>query len=363
MAKKTSGRKKPAEGSALKKLIPVLIILLAAGAIFGVRFIKPPKPPVEFHEGIGYATWSKSAYLLPESDESIAELASLGGNWMSVLVTWYQSTCWSGDIHMGEETPSDEAVIHAIREAHKKGLKVMLKPHLDIIDTSDGSWRGEIGCLKDPDWEKWFREYTEFLLHYIKIANQEKVEMFCVGTELSTSATVKGYMWSDMIKKLRGRYFGLMTYAAHWDRYMDIRFWDQLDFIGINAYFPLSKKMKPTYSELMEGWVPWVEEMEAFQKSIGKPVIFPEAGCTSADGAAIRPWEHVARGEVNIKLQADYYQAIVDTFWQKEWFYGLYWWYWGTNVHMGGKYNRGFTPQNKPALDIIKEWYSKPLPR
>ena len=364
MAKKTSKTTSSQNGGgALKKLIPALILLLVAGTLFGVMTRKPPKPPLEFQQGVGYATWSHTGYATKASNESIEKLVELDGNWMSVLVTWYQSTCWSGDIHRGDRTPSDKALIQAIRRAHDLGLKVMLKPHLDIIDQSDGSWRGEIACAREPDWEKWFREYTKYMMHYIKIANREKVEMFCVGTELSTTATVKGYMWSDMIKKLRSKYFGLMTYAAHWDRYMDIRFWGDLDFIGINAYFPLTKKMEPTYDELLAGWVQWVNEMEVFQKSQDKLVIFPEAGCTSADGAAIRPWEHVARGEVNTKLQADFYTALLNTFWGKEWFYGLYWWYWGTNPKMGGKYNRGFTPQNKLAEVVIDKWYSKPLPR
>jgi len=99
--------------------------------------------------------------------------------------------------------------------------------------------------------------------------------------------------------------------------------------------------------------------MPIFQKQAQKPIIFPEIGCCSADGAAIRPWEHFPRSEVNINLQADYYRVLLETFWDKEWFYGLYWWSWGTNVRMGGKWNRSFTPQNKPAEDVVREWYSK----
>ncbi|NQT33203.1 MAG: hypothetical protein HQ594_06000, partial [Candidatus Omnitrophica bacterium] len=226
-----------------------------------------------------------------------------------------------------------------------------------------GSWRGEIASGDEAGWEEWFEKYTNYILHYTEIAKNEKVEMICIGTELSVSATIKGYLWKDLIKKVRNKYPGLLTYAAHWDRYMDIRFWDDLDYIGINAYFPLTEKMVPTYEELKEGWNKWVIEIEEFQKGVGKPVIFPEIGCNSADGAAIRPWEHVARTEVNLTLQENYYKALLDIFWDKEWFYGLYWWYWGTNVNMGGRYNRSFTPQNKPAEEVIKDWYAKPASR
>jgi len=343
--------------------IIIVIALVAAAAIFGAKYFMQPRYEIEFQKGIGYVTWSMEGYINPESDESLAQVKELGAGWVSILVTWYQTNCWSNDIHRTNRTPSDESIIHAIRKAHELGLKVMLKPHLDLLDTSDGSWRGEIGCLKEAGWEDWFRQYEEYIMYYVNIAKKERVEMICIGTELSTTATSKGYLWRGLIKKIRSKYPGLLTYAAHWDRYLDIRFWDLLDYVGINAYFPLTQEMDPSYMELKEAWDKWLDEIEAFQVEVGKPIIFPEAGCNSADGAAIRPWEHAPRKEVNLRLQKDFYKALVETFWEKEWFYGLYWWYWGTNVNMGGKHNRGFTPQNKPAEQVIKEWYSKSAKR
>ncbi len=344
------------------------VVIIAAVIIVGPQFLKKTgggggRSVLEFQKGMGYCTWSKDSYANEASDQALAEVKEIGANYVSILVTWYQTNCWSGDIQKKVNTPSDEALIHAIKRAHEVGMKVMLKPHLDLIDTSDGSWRGEIGCLREADWDAWFKKYTDYIMYYAKLAEQENVEAFCVGTELSTSATVKGYMWRELIKNVRGVYSGDLTYAAHWDRYLDIRFWDLLDYVGINAYFPLSEEMAPSYQELKEAWGKWLGEIENFQTRIGKPIIFPEAGCNSADGAAIRPWEHAPRREVNLKLQEDYYSALLETFWDKEWFYGLYWWYWGTNPNMGGEYNRNFTPQNKPVEEIIKKWYGKPVRR
>ncbi|MFC1644005.1 hypothetical protein ACFL5C_01605 [Candidatus Omnitrophota bacterium] len=361
MIKKSA--KSGTKGKRWGKLVPLVAVLVVVAVIFGVRILKQQREVIEFQKGVGYATWSKEGYGTPASNESLERVRQLDANWVSILVTWYQTTPWSGDIHRTNITPSDESVVHAIKEAHRLGMKVMLKLHLDLLDKSDGSWRGEIGATNEADWDKWFRQYTDYILYYAKLAKKEKVEIICIGTELSTVATVKGYLWRDLIKKVRSNYPGFLTYAAHWDRYLDIRFWDLLDYVGINAYFPLTEEMVPTYEQLLEEWKRWVPEIEEFQKGIGKPIIFPEIGCSSADGAAIRPWEHVPRTEVNPKLQEDYYRALLSTFWDKEWFYGLYWWYWGTDARMGGKYNRGFTPQNKPAEQVIKRWYSKPSPR
>lgn len=343
----------------IKKIIPIIVILLIVAAIVGVRLMKQPSVPLEFQKGIGYVTWSQDGYLNPQACKSLEKIKGINSNWISVLVTWYQTTPWSGDIRKTDKTPSDESVIQAINTAHKLGLKVMFKLHLDLLDKSDGSWRGEIGATDEAAWEEWFEKYTDFVMYYTKMANEQNVEMICVGTELSTSAAVKGYMWRDLIGTVRKNYSGALTYAAHWDRYPDIRFWDVLDYVGINAYFPLTEKMVPTLEELKENWVKWVEEIEEFQSRVNKPIIFPEIGCSSADGAAIRPWEHVPRTEVNLRLQNDYYRALLEVFWEKEWFYGLYWWYWGTNPNMGGVYNRGFTPQNKPTEETIKKWFSK----
>jgi hypothetical protein len=361
MAKKSKKTvKKPRIG--LLKFV-VIVIAVAVAGVLAMKAMKPAEGVVPFQKGFGYATWSFDGYQSEFSDESLLAIKDTGTEWVSILVTWYQNTCWSGDIHPTSKTPTDESIVHVIRKVHSLGMKVMLKPHLDILDESDGSWRGEIGCLRESDWDNWFEDYTNFVMHYVDIAAKEKVEIFCVGTELSTAATAKGYMWESLIGKVRSRYSGLLTYAAHWDRYQDIRFWDKLDMVGINAYFPLTKKMAPSYEELVDALKERVEEIDDFQELVDKPIILPEIGCASADGAAIRPWEHVQRSEVNLTLQQDYYRAIMETFWPKQWFYGLYWWYWGTNVKMGGEYNRGFTPQNKPAQETVKVWYSKSNPR
>ncbi|HPS20523.1 MAG TPA: hypothetical protein PKY78_06015 [Candidatus Omnitrophota bacterium] len=362
MAKKKI-TEKPAnnKGPVIGILVAVLLVGIVGFVFF--RFMNPPKPQLEFQKGMAYCTWSAEGYATADSFESLNMLKKTGTNWVAVLVTWYQQDCLSQEIKPLGISPSDDSIVKAIRKAHEMGYKVMLKPHVDIIDKSDGSWRGDIGCVGDEDWVKWFQSYTDYIMHYVDIAQKEKVEIFCVGTELTNAATTKGYMWRDLIKKIRTKYSGLLTYASHWDTYMDVRFWDMLDYVGINAYFPLSEKMDPTYEEMSAGWDKWMTEMEEFQKQVQKPIIFPEIGCNSCDGAAMRPWEHDPRKELNLRLQADYYKVLMDRFFNKEWFYGAYWWYWATNPNSGGEYNRSFTPQGKPAEKVVTEYYFKPITR
>jgi hypothetical protein len=106
-----------------------------------------------------------------------------------------------------------------------------------------------------------------------------------------------------------------------------------------------------------------VKELEEFQAKVNKPIIFPEVGYCSADWTAKTPWEEIAGGNVNMELQADCYSALLETFWDKPYFFGVYWWKWGTDVRFGGKGNRGFNPQNKAAQDVVRAWYAKPSPK
>lgn len=320
----------------------------------------------EFQKGMCYVTWRSGKYSTPESDASLKELAKTGTKWVAILTTWYQERCSTTKIFPDENTPTDSSIIHAIKAAHHLGMKVMIKPHLDLIDLSEGSWRGEIACIRESDWKTWFESYRNFILHYAKIAEENKVEMLCIGTELTSVATLRGDMWNDtVIKPVRDVYKGPLTYAANWNvEYSIVPFWHALDYIGIDAYFPLSEKAIPTLEEIKKGWEEWVMEIEKFQKKINKPIIFTEVGYCSADGTTKTPWEEIADGgKVNLKLQADCYQALFETFWDRKWFYGVYWWRWGADVRFGGPNNKGFSPQKKRAQDVVERWYKKATPK
>ncbi len=343
-----------------KNLILVLIITvlcLSGGCA-------PAKPQLEFQKGMCYVTWSKNQYASAASDESLAELANTGTEWVAVVVTWYQESCQATKIFPSAKAPSDDSVRHAIETIHSLGMKVMLKPHLDLIDISGGSWRGEIACAPE-EWVDWFENYRNFILHYAKMAAEEKVELFCIGTELTSVATIKENMWKEyVIRPVKEIYKGKLTYAANWnEEFNQIKFWDELDYVGIDAYFPLSGEERPSLAELKSGWQKWVAEIEEFQKRVNKPIIFPEIGYCSAKGAAKSPWEEGGRGELDIELQADCYEAMFEAFWDKEWFYGVYWWRWGADVRFGGPSNKSFSLQNKPALDVLKKWYGKEVPK
>ena len=277
--------------------------------------------------------------------------------YLSICVTRYQEKYDSTKIWSTDKTPSDRSLGHAIKMAQKLGLKVMLKPHLDLIDKFDGTyWRADIGFSKEKDWEKWFKEYEKFIIHYARIAKKLKVEILCVGTELAFT-TQRVDQWREIISEVRKVYPGKIVYAANWDNFKNIEFWDDLDYIGIDAYFPLTYSPSPSMDELRKGWEKWKYEIESWQGRMNRPVIFTEIGYASTAHAPYSPWKGGSGGNADPDIQAKCYAAFFETIWNEPWMAGVYWWKWDTNVRAGGKYNRQFTPQNKPAQEIIEANY------
>jgi len=316
---------------------------------------------IPFQKGMCYATWSNTGFLSPKSDESLASMSDTGVNCVQIVPTWYQKTYDSTIMtKKANRSPTDKSIIHAIRQAHSTGMAVMLKPHIDLI-ANDGNYRADIGFSSEEDWEKWCKNYINFITQYAKMAQRENVEYFCVGTELSYAST-RTAMWKErIIPAVKKHFEGKITYAANWDNYKNIDFWDELDFAGIDAYFPLCTNDNPTVRELKGAWKKWVDEIEAWQDNNNMPVAFTEVGYCSSDDAAKRPWEEAFSGLPNLKLQANCYEALIQTFSDKTWFCGVYWWKWNTYAGSGGKNHKRFTPQNKPAMNLVKVWYNQSL--
>lgn len=338
--------------SAISMILAISILPLQGETLSESRY------PV-FQKGICYASWTRDSYASKRSDESLETISDVGANAVQVVATWYQNDFNDHEIRrIKERSPSDKSIRHAIRKAHEYGMSVMLKPHIDLINQED-SFRADIGFGSEKDWHKWFSNYKKFIVHYARIAEREDVEFLCVGTELSYASTKVDYWREMIIPSVRKVYSGYITYAANWDNYQHVEFWDDVDFAGIDAYFPLSKKKDPTVDDLKEGWKTWVYEMEKWHERIGKPVVFTECGYCSADTAAKRPWEVAYSGRPNLRIQADCYRALFETFCGKSWFRGLYLWKWSTYAGSGGRHHKRFTPQNKPALVYVKIWYSR----
>ena len=252
-----------------------------------------------------------------------------------------------------------DSIEHAIEEAHRLGLKVLLKPMVDTYEVEETQgyatvWRGEI----QPS-NEWFAAYSDFINFFAEFAEENSVDVFCVGCEFKATTGEKE-QWEQVISGVRARYSGPITYAADWTNYKNIEWWDSVDYVGIDAYFLLSLfNNDPTLQQLKSAWNSYADEIETWLTTVNKPVIFTEIGYRSGDGTNAAPSNYWSDMTVDLQEQRDCYEAAFQALWNRNWFYGFYWWTWTHEPTDGGPNDSEHTPQNKPAQDLVTQWYSK----
>ncbi len=252
-----------------------------------------------------------------------------------------------------------EGIQTIVQHAKSQGLKVMLKPMVWV----QGSWAGGFDLESEVEWKKWEANYRTYTLAVAKIAVAEKVEMICLGTELKVAVRKRAKFFRSLIDELRGIYTGKLTYAANWDDYLIVNLWDKLDYIGIDAYFPLSPTESPTVQELKLAWIDPIRKISQVYKYYKKPILFTEFGYRSIDQCCWQQWlrENLPHDAyVNLQNQENAYKAFFESFWHQPWFAGVFFWQW--YIHhpaAGGIKNSDFTPQNKPAANLVANWFGK----
>jgi len=343
------------------------VTLVVAGLALAVGLILNGSPtavmaqaPDPKQEGIAFTSWWHDEYLSSGSDETLVKIEDTGAEWISLLTTWYQATLTSTDIMSdATKTPTDAAVIHAIESAHDLGLKVMLKPHLDVMTEE---WRGEIGegqFTTEAEWDAWFASYQAFINHYAQLAADNDVDMFCVGTELDKTA-VEELRWRDVITGTGGItsiYTGSLVYAANHTYTNTVMFWDAVDYIGIDAYYALATTSTATVDDFKLGWTAPISFLADLADEWDKDIIFTEIGYRSIDGAGMAPWAYEGNPPLDLQEQTDLYQAFFEVVYPQPWLAGVYWWNWEPKPMQGGPCDRGYTVLDKPAEDVLREFF------
>ena len=266
-----------------------------------------------------------------------------------------------GRIFWGER---DDGLGETARLARGKGIRTLLKPHI-WLSGAKGKWRSDIEMGSEEDWAEWFASYRTFILHYARLAEEIGADALCVGTELRATVQHRPDAWRRLIAEVRQVYSGKLTYAANWYReFEEVPFWDALDYIGIQGYFPLAASTGATVESLVAGWRPHLDAIRAVQGKFDKPVLFTEIGYRAIPEAAIKPWEWPERGSAKAipggeQAQARAYRAFFETFWEQEWFAGAYFWKWFPGA--GGRHDGpvGYTPQGRTAERVMAEWYGR----
>lgn len=335
----------------------------------------------ERHNGV---SWVGSRQVT-DGEELYQSLVDHGVNWIVQTPFGWQPTYNDPNLHLrttgGWWGETDQGIRVTTAMAREKGVKTLLKPHIWLRRSEDGKWRSDIAFDSEVKWKQWFDNYRNFIMHYARLAEELEIEGLCIGTELRL--TVGRPEWRDIIKEIRSVYSGELTYAGNWYKeYEEVPFWGDLDYIGIQAYFPLATKEGATQAELEEGWRPHLEAIETIAARERMPVVFTEVGYRNTANNAIEPWlwpkrpnyikqpdgsykrENTVHPGLDPQAQAVSYQAMFSVFWDKPWFKGLYVWKWFPAWMDGDPRevtHETFSPQHQPALEIIKAQYQGDL--
>jgi hypothetical protein len=251
--------------------------------------------------------------------------------------------------------------VHTVAAAARaRGIATLLKPHVWL----HGSWPGEVEMDSETAWQAWFAQYREFLLAWARFAAETELEGLCIGTELDRTL-VREREWRALVAEVRAIYPGLLTYAANWTHFEEVPFWDALDAIGVNAYFPLTAAPLPETSELVAAWQPIRARLATLAERIERPVVFTEIGYHPAEGALAEPWLwDVGDAAHAPENQARAYEAALTVFLDEPWFGGIFWWKWHAERRRPrrGSPAGTFSPQGLPAEAVLERVYTSRRP-
>jgi hypothetical protein len=362
----------------------------------------------DFIKGYSWGwTGRRGDYASPEAAESMRRLADTGVDTVCVAFATEMQDAESPEFSWPDRNPrmvTDGEIRRAIDLARANGLKVILKP---VVNCRDGTWRawikffrpvteqeraagvtGELdpwgsepvmrdGMVTDGQkWDAWWQNYSAFMLHYARIAQEKNVEVLCLGCEMSSTEEFEN-RWRELIAKVRGVYDGKITYNANHGREDDVSWWDAVDVISVSAYYAVPPPQGVSLEEAVKQTTPVLEivaELEKVKLALAglsakwnKPILFIETGAVSVRGSARYPWTHrhdPRRHPTDEQEQANYYQAMFEVFYEEPWFMGFAWWDWPARLYdvENAERNRNFCVYGKQAEQVLRQWYAKPRP-
>jgi len=333
----------------MRRCVSLILAIFAVVPLSGAQKIRGMNFAHSLAPGKGYGSEA--------SLQSLRELRRLGADSITVIPFGFQrhpsdtEIVWVG--HRGRWiAKTDERLRAVTHQAHQLGFHVMLKPHLWLRQPE---WPGSIDHTSERGWEAWFASYREFILHYARLAEEEKIESLSIGNEL-VIASKRDRDWRRIIGAVRRAYHGQVTYGANLDEVFDVQFWDALDFIGVSAYFPLTEERSPSVDALVRGWQPIAARFRELSMRTKRSVVFTELGYRSSNYAAARPWEHHG-GDPNLKLQSDAFESFFRVIWPQPWFAGAYIWKWESHPQHANANDGDFSIEHKPAQNVVEKYF------
>jgi hypothetical protein len=303
----------------------------------------------------------------------VSFIQSTNANYVAITIEWFMPTASSTTIAADPtNSATDAQLIAAIQQYHNLGIKVVLKPHVDVAGY--GTWRGEI--TPSPV-SAWFTSYQAYITHYAQLASTYNVEGLSIGTELKTMSVAANLSyWQTLISAVRADYSGPIMYGANssgcGDEYSTVSFWSLVDIIGVDGYFGLTGQDDPTVAQIESGWTDStstitgvgcnaVAALQNLHSQYNKPVVFTEVGYESSMGTNEEPYAQISNG-YDPTEQEDCYTAFFDV-WSpnSSWMEGVFWW--DLQLPVPGASDQSWVMYGKPAGTVVlPQWFGSASP-
>jgi len=293
--------------------------------VLGISSASAATPSPPFIKGMTVSAQTSGwEWATPEMARTLDELKSLGVN--SIAIHPYAQIQNDGHVRF---RPGDSTryISQPLDWARERGLSVMLIPHIAYWGTKF-LWRGEINFETKEEWDRFFSDYQTWIVQMATIAEARGAETFCIGLEF-TFAQKFDARWRQVIAAIRQVYHGKLTYGGNWDSFQEVTFWDALDYIGVLAYFPLTKTPDPGSTEIAAAWERKCAELRDYSKAHGgKKFLFVEIGYNVSARAAAEPWAFKMGGENAEAIQQRCIEVALDLPRRCPTIAGMYWWKW-----------------------------------
>jgi hypothetical protein len=329
--------------------LPYELSALDGAAIRGVTI-----GPIEsaLHPGRGYGS--------PAFERGLDEAVRLGATWISLTPFGRAWDLQATGVDKTFELPladNQRGLRKAIKQAHARGLKVMLVPHLWV---ESGGWRGELDPATAEGWQRFAESYRAYVLTWAHFAQSARVDMLAAGVELrSWLTTTHAPSFFPILHDIRAAYSGLLTYAANWDDVDQTVILSELDVIGINAFYPLTEKPNASDAELVKGGLEVAKKVKELAERWQKPVMFNEFGYTARTDPALRPWEwpdRMSGVQVDARAQAAAYRGLLFGMLQaRELVGGFVWRLYADPDDLSQEAEWGFSPRGRAAELYLRD--------
>jgi hypothetical protein len=108
-----------------------------------------------------------------------------------------------------------------------------------------------------------------------------------------------------------------------------VKFWDAVDYLGVLAYFPLTKAANPSSDDLATAWSKRCAELQRFSNANGgKQFLFVEIGYNENARAAAEPWSFETGGEHASAIKQRCLDAALSLTGKHPWLAGMFLWKW-----------------------------------